>query len=169
MVRFRAQIFAVVASVLACGCASKNVDTPPNLVSDIPPPSDGVTTGALQGSGYQLSEEELKFDCKKLTGTMQIRILQMRGYDTNKKTSTVARSLQSLTTPIFGGTKEGVDPDGQYRQRPRHARSLQSAAGRQAVQDLRSRRRAGDEVDRRHADAALGRSAHVAGAVRLPA
>jgi hypothetical protein len=114
MVRFRAQIFAVVASVLACGCASKNVDTPPNLVSDIPPPSEGVTTGALQGSGYQLSEEELKFDCKKLTGTMQIRILQMRGYDTNKKTSTVARSLQSLTTPIFGGTKEGVDPDGQY-------------------------------------------------------
>lgn len=114
MVRFRAQILAVVASVLACGCASKNVDTPPNLVSDIPPPSDGVTTGALQGSGYQLSEEELKFDCKKLTGTMQIRILQMRGYDTNKKTSAASRSLQSLTTPIFGGTKEGVDPDGQY-------------------------------------------------------
>ena len=114
MVRFRAQIFAVAASVLACGCASKNVDTPPNLVSDIPPPSDGVTTGALQGSGYQLSEEELKFDCKKLTGTMQIRILQMRGYDTNKKTSAASRSLQSLTTPIFGGTKEGLDPDGQY-------------------------------------------------------
>ncbi len=113
MVRFRAQIFAV-ASVFACGCASKNVDTPPNLVSDIPPPSDGVTTGALQGSGYQLSEEELKFDCKKLTGTMQIRILQMRGYDTNKKTSAASRSLQSLTTPIFGGTKEGIDPDGQY-------------------------------------------------------
>ena len=114
MVRFRAQILVVVASVLACGCASKNVDTPPNLVSDIPPPSDGVTTGALQGSGYQLSEEELKFDCKKLTGTMQIRILQMRGYDTNKKTSAASRSLQSLSTPIFGGTKEGVDPDGQY-------------------------------------------------------
>lgn len=113
MVRFRAQIF-VVASVLACGCASTNVDRPPNLVSDIPPPSEGVTTGALQGSGYQLSEEELKFDCNKLTGTMQIRILQMRGYDTNKKTSTVARTMQSLTTPIFGGTKEGVDPDGQY-------------------------------------------------------
>lgn len=114
MVRFRAQIFAVVAGFMACGCASTNVDTPPNLVSDMPPPSNGMTTGALQGSGYQLSEEELKFDCKKLTGTMQIRILQMRGYDTNKKTSAAARSLQSLTTPIFGGTKEGVDPDGQY-------------------------------------------------------
>ena len=114
MVRFRAQIFVVCERLGMRLRRAKTVDTPPNLVSDIPPPSDGVTTGALQGSGYQLSEEELKFDCKKLTGTMQIRILQMRGYDTNKKTSTVARSLQSLTTPIFGGTKEGVDPDGQY-------------------------------------------------------
>jgi hypothetical protein len=115
MVRFRAQIFAVMASALVCGCAGKPIDTPPNLVSDMPTASDSITTGALQGSGYQLSEEELKLDCKKLTGTMQIRILQMRGYDTNKKTSAVSRGLQSLTTPIFGGTKEGTDPDGQYR------------------------------------------------------
>ena len=115
MVRFRAQVFAVVASALVCGCAGKAVDTPPNLVSDMPTASDSVTTGALQGSGYQLTEEELKFDCKKLTGTMQIRILQIRGYDTNKKTTMVSRGIQSLTTPIFGGTKEGTDPDGQYR------------------------------------------------------
>ncbi len=69
----------------------------------------------MQTSGYQLSEEELKFDCKKLTGLMQIRILQVRGYDSNKKASLAARGIQTLTTPIFGGTKEGVDPDGQYR------------------------------------------------------
>jgi hypothetical protein len=102
-------------SALVCGCAGKPVDTPPNLVSDMPVPQDGVTTGALQTSGYQLSEEELKFDCKKLTGLMQIRILQVRGYDSNKKASAAARGIQSLATPIFGGTKEGVDPDGQYR------------------------------------------------------
>jgi hypothetical protein len=116
MVRFRAQILAALASAWVCGCAGKQVDTPPNLVSDMPAPQDsGVTTGALQTSGYQLSEEELKFDCKKLTGLMQIRILQVRGYDSNKKASAAARGIQSLTTPIFGGTKEGVDPDGQYR------------------------------------------------------
>ena len=116
MVRLRAQLLAAVASALVCGCAGKTVDTPPNLVSDMPAPQDaGVTTGALQTSGYQLSEEELKFDCKKLTGLMQIRILQMRGYDSNKKASAAARGIQSLATPIFGGTKEGVDPDGQYR------------------------------------------------------
>jgi len=116
MVRFRAQIFAALISALVCGCAGKPVDAPPNLVSDMPVPQDsGVTTGALQTSGYQLSEEELKFDCKKLTGLMQIRILQVRGYDSNKKATAAARGIQSLATPIFGGTKEGVDPDGQYR------------------------------------------------------
>jgi hypothetical protein len=116
MVRFRAQVLAALMSALVCGCAGKPVDTPPNLVSDMPVPQDGgVTTGALQTSGYQLNEEELKFDCKKLTGLMQIRILQVRGYDSNKKATVAARGIQSLATPIFGGTKEGVDPDGQYR------------------------------------------------------
>jgi hypothetical protein len=101
---------------LVCGCASSPADVKPNLVGDIPPPADGgMVTGALPGSPYQLSEAELKLDCSKLTGTMQIRILQLRGYDTNKQASAAARGLQALATPIFGGTKEGVDPDAQYR------------------------------------------------------
>lgn len=74
-----------------------------------------MVTGALANSPYQLSEEELKYDCRKLTGQMQIRILQMRGYDTEKKASAAARGIQSLATPIWGGTKEGLDPDAQYR------------------------------------------------------
>jgi hypothetical protein len=98
-----------------CGCASSQTDTKPNLVGDISPSANnGVVTGALPG-GYQLSAEELGFDCKKLTGTMQVRILQIRGYDTNKKASAAARGMQTFATPIWGGTKEGVDPDGQYQ------------------------------------------------------
>ena len=116
MVRFRAQICAAVASALVCGCAGAPADTKPNLVNDIPPAAEtGVVTGALPTSGYQLTEDEQKYDCPKLTGLMQIRILQVRGYDSNKKTSVAARGMQALTTPIFGGTKEGVDPDAQYR------------------------------------------------------
>ena len=46
---------------------------------------------------------------------MQIRILQVRGYDSTRRPPPAARGMQALTTPIFGGTKEGVDPDGQYR------------------------------------------------------
>jgi hypothetical protein len=38
----------------------------------------------------------------------------MRGYDTRAKASSMARTTQAVATPIFGGTKEGLDPDGQY-------------------------------------------------------
>ena len=115
MVRFRAQICAAVASALVCGCAGAPADTKPNLVNDIPPAAEtDVVTGALPTTGYQLSEDEQKYDCRKLTGLMQIRILQVRGYDSNKKTSVAARGMQALTTPIFGGAKEGLDPDAQY-------------------------------------------------------
>ncbi|MEI9899500.1 MAG: hypothetical protein WDN31_04450 [Hyphomicrobium sp.] len=103
------------ASALVCGCANAPADIKPNLVSDTPPAAADLTTGTLPASGYQLSEEELKYDCRKLTGMMQIRILQVRGYDSNKKASAAARSVQSLATPIWGGTKEGVDPDAQHR------------------------------------------------------
>lgn len=114
MLRLRAMVVVPLASALVCGCASAPADIKPNLVSDTPTPG-GVVTGALPSGGYQLSDDELKFDCKKLTGTMQIRILQMRGYDSNKKASAAARGIQTWATPIWGGTKEGVDPDAQYQ------------------------------------------------------
>lgn len=100
----------VSAAALLCGCASKPMDTGPSLVQDNPPPPDAATSGY-----YQLSSKELDYDCKKLTGVMQIRILQIRGYEDRKKTSGASRALQSVTTPIFGGTTQGMDPDGQYR------------------------------------------------------
>lgn len=116
MRRLRARAVAAVTSALACGCAGAPVDTQPSLVGDAPPSaSSDIVTGTVPASGYQLSENELKLDCRKLTGLMQIRILQIRGYDSSKKTSAAARGMQSLATPIWGGTKEGIDPDGQYR------------------------------------------------------
>jgi hypothetical protein len=115
MLRLRATVVVALVSALVCGCASAPADIKPNLVSDTPAPSDGVVTGTLPAGGYQLSEEELKYDCKKLTGTMQVRILQVRGYDSSKKTSAASRGIQTWATPIWGGTKEGVDPDAQYR------------------------------------------------------
>ncbi len=78
-------------------------------------PAPQMPAPIAPGSSYQLSEQELKYDCKKLTGTMQIRILQIRDYETSKKTSTLARTAQAVATPIWGGTTVGIDPDGQYR------------------------------------------------------
>lgn len=115
MRRVRALTVAAAASALAWGCASGPTEIKPNLVSEAPSPSSGMVTGTVPASGYQLSEDELKYDCRKLTGLMQIRILQVRGYDANKNASAAARGIQSMATPIWGGTKEGLDPEGQYR------------------------------------------------------
>jgi hypothetical protein len=103
----------MLTAAAASGCAGAPGDHPPSLVADQfgnPPPANAASPPA-----YQLSEQELKYDCKKLTGTMQVRILQIRDYDSSKKTSALARSMQTVATPIWGGTTAGMDPDGQYR------------------------------------------------------
>jgi len=118
MFPIRTFAIALLASAVLCGCASAPTEVPPSLVTDMPPPPAPGDTGAIpeaRAGGYQLTAEEQKYDCRKLTGQMQIRILQMRGYDSRKKSSMAARGVQTITTPIFGGTKEGIDPDGQYR------------------------------------------------------
>jgi hypothetical protein len=113
MVRIWVRLWALglvlAVSMLACACASTQGDQPPSLLND---PSPGAGAGP---PAYQLSEQERKYDCKKLTGAMQVRILQIRDYDQRNKPSLAARSVQGVTTPIWGGTKEGMDPDGQHR------------------------------------------------------
>lgn len=113
MVRIWVRLWALglvlAVSMLACACASTQGDEPPSLLND---PSLGAGAGA---PAYQLSEQERKYDCKKLTGAMQVRILQIRDYDQRNRPTLAARSVQSVTTPIWGGTKEGMDPDGQHR------------------------------------------------------
>lgn len=95
-----------VLAAVAAGCAG---------------PGGGSTAalapGSLPGSaaGYQLTEEERGLDCKKLTGRMQVRILQVRDFEARERTSFVARGLQTATTSVLGGSKEGADPDGQYQ------------------------------------------------------
>jgi len=109
MVRFGAFAVMLFAGAMTCGCAGTSGDAPPSLISEQPPTSDAAP------ASYQLSEQEKKYDCKKLTGLMQVRILQIRDYDPRAKSSLASRGLQTVTTPIWGGTTAGLDPDGQYR------------------------------------------------------
>lgn len=110
MSRLAAFAFLLTAAALTGGCAGSQMAKPPSLITDQPP-----APGTAAGQGYQLSESERKYDCKKLAGVMQVRILQIRGYDSRKKASAAARGMQSVATPVFGGTTAGMDPDGQYR------------------------------------------------------
>jgi hypothetical protein len=95
---------ASLASCIVCACAA----TPggENLaVAGAQPP------GQVGPNGYILTEEELKLDCKKLTGRMQVRILQIRDYDPNANTTGVARTMQQGAISVFGGSTHGMSPD----------------------------------------------------------
>jgi len=109
MGRLGALFLVLLAGALVGGCAGSTVEKPPSLLTVSPPTSEAAA------HGYELSKKELGYGCKKLAGVMQVRILQIRGYDTRKKASMAARGMQGVATPIFGGTTEGLDPDGQYR------------------------------------------------------
>jgi len=76
-----------------------------------------TTTGATAAGGYAMSDDEKGLDCKRLTGKIQIRILELRTYSTTSQTSALSRDLQSAQS-VFGGSKTGIDPNGE------HARDL---------------------------------------------
>ncbi len=109
------KLFPVLATVglVLTGCASAG-DTlqvssvGPGGQPPRPEPSQVTTVG------YTLTDEEKELDCKKLTGRMQVRILQIRDFNEREQTSTVSHSLQQAATAIFGGSKEGVAPAERY-------------------------------------------------------
>ena len=108
MVRQGAIGLAAVVSALTCGCTSASTGSPPTLINNPP------LTGDATGFTYQLSEDETKYDCKKQTGIMQVRILQMRGQEAAAKSSLASRGIHTVTQAIFGGTTVGNDPEEQY-------------------------------------------------------
>jgi hypothetical protein len=63
-------------------------------------------------STYTLTREELALDCGKLTGRIAVRIRQLRSARADAPTSMVGRGLQSVTAPLIGGTKHGIDRAG---------------------------------------------------------
>lgn len=96
-------------ALMLCGCAATTEADTAALAGE-----DPAARGAAAGPAYQLSKDELALDCKKLTGRMQVRILQIRGYETTQKATVGSRLLQSATATVLGGSKEGADPDGRY-------------------------------------------------------
>jgi len=114
MVRIKTVLTALIAGVAVASCASGPSWTPPSLITD-PAPADPGPAQATQAAGYHLTPQELGYDCKKLTGVMQVRLIQVRNYDPSTNGSMAARGVQSVATPIFGGTTVGIDPVGQHQ------------------------------------------------------
>lgn len=58
---------------------------------------------------------EDKLNCKQLTGRMQVKIMEMRGFSDRKQASILARGIQSGFSATFGNVSHGVDPNGEYQ------------------------------------------------------
>jgi hypothetical protein len=60
-----------------------------------------IDAGSVDAGGtYRLSAEELAFDCKRLSGRMQVRILQLREMTPTAKTSALGHEMKQVTEPV---------------------------------------------------------------------
>lgn len=89
--------------VLACAAAAAclmGAAVIAEAASKQPPP---LQAGSVGGDGvYQMSGEELAMDCKRLTGRMQIRILQLREMLQTNKSSSFSNGLRETAAPVTG-------------------------------------------------------------------
>ncbi len=89
---FRALAAIVATGLIAAACAS----TAP------------ATVGASLAEQGVAEEDE--FDCEKLTGRMQIRILELRSQHASQKASGLSKGMESIIKPILsGGTPTDFD------------------------------------------------------------
>jgi hypothetical protein len=124
--------------VLSGGCTASTVGAPESALS---PPTSMVTGPAAvatpaqapaksatllpqigpkvglrpAGAAYQLTADELKYDCKRLTGRMQVRLLQIRDQRELTLTSSAAQAVQSTVVPVLGGSPVGANPADDYK------------------------------------------------------
>ncbi len=121
---------AFAAAALVAGCASGPNDPAALSIAPAAGPNDALLTTAAV-----VSEGEIELDCKKLTGRMQIRILEMRTFATSSQTSGLSRSLHAAGKTMFGGTSAGIDPKGEHA---RDYATLESYNRQLASQDCKS-------------------------------
>lgn len=108
-------VLAVAA--LSAGCAGQPTPEPYAIAGGVNPPAAASATGPQAAGGapaYVLNEEEKGAGCKRLTGRMKIRILQIKDHASRRQSSELARSLHTAQTQ-FGASGAGADADAEYR------------------------------------------------------
>lgn len=93
--------------MISCGFAACSASPEMPTSAAVAPPAQAVAPAA---PAYQLSEKELKMNCKQLTGTMKVRMMQMSAASANG--TVVARGMQAGAVKIWGGPSHGTDPAG---------------------------------------------------------
>jgi hypothetical protein len=104
------RIAALSLALIAGACAQAMPGyTPPSAKLDkikaMTPTGGGFDTAGT----YSLTDQERQLDCKKLSGSITIKIIQMRDAGNRVKPSAIAAKAQSTVQPIVGGTAYGHD------------------------------------------------------------
>jgi hypothetical protein len=100
----------MLAVLITGGCsATPSPESATLAAGQTPSGAAGGTAGA-----YQLTAEETALDCKKLTGRMQVRILQARDYQNQPKTTAASQVMQQAVSTAGGGVTHGMDPAGDH-------------------------------------------------------
>lgn len=90
----------LLAAALASGCSGPG-EAP---VDAALVPADNATVP------YELNDEEKALDCKKLTGRMQVRILQVRDFEARNNPSLLSHALQKAVVTAGSSATSGLDP-----------------------------------------------------------
>jgi hypothetical protein len=106
----RRRIAALGLALLAGACAQAVPGyTPPSAkldkIKSLAPSGGGFDTAGA----YTLTDQERQLDCKRLTGSVSIKILQMRDAGNRAKPSAIAATAQATAQPLIGGSTYGYD------------------------------------------------------------
>jgi hypothetical protein len=103
------------ASALLLALASCTSSPPKDGAPAMAPAAAAAADSTQPEGGYVLSAQELALSCRKLTGRMQVRILQIRDYEQRAKPSPASRLAQQAATSLHGGSRHDIDPEAEYR------------------------------------------------------
>lgn len=108
MILARTMAVLLVLPLAACAAAVPGYSPTPSKMR-----VEADTSGTYAGGVYTLSADEKALDCRKLTGRMQIRILQIRDRSGGYGTTSASRGMQTAAGAVFGGTAYGTDVETQ--------------------------------------------------------
>lgn len=111
--RYRNVLAALVTALWLGGCAAAMPGySPPTPKSEKMKARLPTGGGMAEDGHYVLNDQEDKLDCKKLSGAIQIAILQLRESDKTPRPSGIAVAADTVISPVRGGARYGTDPDG---------------------------------------------------------
>jgi hypothetical protein len=107
------RLLVLILSGALTGCAAAAPGfSPPDARAD--KLHKGPTGGGMAPDGrYVLNDQEAKLDCRRLSGTIHVGILQIREEVARHRPSPVATQMQKVVSPVAGGSSYGMDPDGE--------------------------------------------------------